>query len=61
VLRVAYIVWWRDVGDVRRCECRTSDGQVFWVGGPSYRSCKDYEAWEREEGRRVWCYDDPDV
>ncbi len=41
------------------CECRTSDGRVFWIGGPPER-CKEYEAWEREEGRKVWCYPDPD-
>jgi hypothetical protein len=22
------------------------------------KTCKDYEAWEREEGRRVWHYED---
>jgi hypothetical protein len=45
------------MGKGKRCECRTSDGQVYWVGGP-YESCKEYEAWAREEGERVWCYED---
>jgi hypothetical protein len=49
------VVWWRDVGKV--CRCHTSDGQVYWVGGP-FESCKQIEEWEREEGRRVWCFEE---
>ncbi len=45
------------MGKDKRCESRTSDGQVFWVGG-LYESYKDVEAWEREMGRKVWCYED---
>jgi hypothetical protein len=52
------VVWWWGVGKGKNCECRTSDGQVFWVGGP-YESCKEAEAWEREAtGKKVWCYED---
>ena len=44
---------------VKRCKCWTSDGQVYWVGGPYESwSCKEYEAWEWEMGRKVWCYED---
>jgi hypothetical protein len=52
------MVWWRGVGKGKNCECRTSDGQVFWVGGP-FESCKDVEAWEREAtGKKVWCFEE---
>jgi hypothetical protein len=42
----------------KACRCHAIDGEVFWVSYDPSRTCKDYEAWERERGRKVWCFEE---